>query len=52
MKEKKQYLTPRMKVMKMQQAQMLCGSVTEPTTSQNEKYEEVSSDDTNSWFGW
>ena len=49
MKEKKQYLTPRMKVMKMQQAQIICASTLENNT-QNESYEVVDETTTNGWF--
>ena len=49
---KKEYLSPRMKVVKVQQTQIICGSLTEAKTSQNEKYEEEDPEETGHyWFG-
>lgn len=49
MKVKKQYLSPRMKVMKVQQTQIICASSLE-SKSQNENYEVVDETTTSGWF--
>ena len=45
---KKQYLTPLMKVVNVQNAQIICGSL--QSTSSNESYDEVSDEVTKGWY--
>lgn len=45
----KSYQSPRMKVLKVRMQQMLCASVLDGTT-QNENYDEESDETTDNWF--
>ena len=47
--KKKNYQSPRMKVVEVQQAQIICASTLENKT-QNESYEVVDEETTNGWF--
>ena len=49
--KKKAYQAPLMRVKIVQQTEMICESLTEANSSQNEAYEEVDSYDTSYWFG-
>ena len=46
---KRQYLTPEMKVVNVQNAQIICTSGLQSTSS-NESYDVVDEETTNSWF--
>ena len=46
---KKEYLSPRMKVVKVQQTQIICGSLKESAFGVSEEYKKVEAGDEGDW---